>query len=140
MKQCALCFTAVDLSYLSAVGGCFLTDTPSSAPVSKGGHSDFGSHFFSGAAMPAIASLEDLKSAQKDLQEAKDLNELKAAFKKWRRIGWKNVCGAPMGKGRAIQRLGGGDIPRLTSGQAVQEVVVFSAGVSCGCRKGRRSS
>ncbi len=25
--------------------------------------------------MPAIASLEDLKSAQKDLQEAKDLNE-----------------------------------------------------------------
>ncbi len=48
--------------------------------------------------MPAIASLEDLKAAQKDLQEAKDLNELKAAFKKWRRIGWKNVCGAPMGK------------------------------------------
>jgi len=42
--------------------------------------------------MPAIASLEDLKSAQKDLQEAKDLNELKAVFKKWRRIGWKNVC------------------------------------------------
>ncbi len=29
--------------------------------------------------MPAIASLEDLKSAQKDLLEAKDLNELKAA-------------------------------------------------------------
>jgi hypothetical protein len=27
--------------------------------------------------MPAIASLEDLKSAQKDLLEAKDLNELK---------------------------------------------------------------
>ena len=42
--------------------------------------------------MPAIASLEDLKSAQKDLQEAKDLDELKAAFKKWRRIGWKNIC------------------------------------------------
>jgi hypothetical protein len=41
---------------------------------------------------PAIASLEDLKAAQKDLQEAKDLNELKAAFKKWRRIGWKNIC------------------------------------------------
>ena len=32
--------------------------------------------------MPAIASLEDLKSAQKDLLEAKDLNELKAVFKK----------------------------------------------------------
>jgi len=45
--------------------------------------------------MPAIASLEDLKAAQKDLQEAKDLNELKAAFKRWRCIGWKNVCGAP---------------------------------------------
>ena len=28
--------------------------------------------------MPAIASLEDLRAAQKDLQEAKDLNELKA--------------------------------------------------------------
>jgi hypothetical protein len=27
------------------------------------------------------------------------------------RIGWKNVCGAPMGKDRAIRRLGGGDIP-----------------------------
>ncbi len=27
--------------------------------------------------MPAIASLEDLKAAQKDLLEAKDLNELK---------------------------------------------------------------
>jgi hypothetical protein len=42
--------------------------------------------------MPAIASLEDLKSAQKDLLEAKDLNELKVVFKKWRRIGWKNIC------------------------------------------------
>jgi len=42
--------------------------------------------------MPAIASLEDLKAAQKDLQEAKDLTELKAVFKNWRRIGWKNVC------------------------------------------------
>ena len=61
--------------------------------------------------MPAIAALEDLKTAQKDLQEAKDLNELKAVFKKWRRISWKNMCGAPMGKGRAIQRLDGGDIP-----------------------------
>ena len=48
-----------------------------------------------GQPMPAIASLEDLKAAQKDLQEAKDLNELKGVFKKYRRIGWKNVCGAP---------------------------------------------
>src|SRR4030042_1501121 len=42
--------------------------------------------------MPAIASLEDLRAAQKDLLEAKDLNELKAVFLKWRRIGWKNIC------------------------------------------------
>ena len=32
--------------------------------------------------MPAIASLEDLKAAQEELLEAKDLNELKAVFKK----------------------------------------------------------
>jgi len=42
--------------------------------------------------MPAIASLEDLKTAQKDLQQAKNLEELKAASKRWRKIGWKNVC------------------------------------------------
>ena len=42
--------------------------------------------------MPAIASLEDLKAARKGLHEAKDLAELKAVFKKWRRIGWKNIC------------------------------------------------
>jgi hypothetical protein len=32
--------------------------------------------------LPTDASLEDLKAAQKDLLEAKDLNELKAVFKK----------------------------------------------------------
>jgi len=42
--------------------------------------------------MPAIASLEDLKAAQEDLLAAKDLVELKATFKKWRNIGWKNIC------------------------------------------------
>ena len=42
--------------------------------------------------MPAIASLEDLKAAQKDLLEATDLDDLKRVFEKWRRIGWKNVC------------------------------------------------
>lgn len=42
--------------------------------------------------MPVIAPLEDLKAAQKDLLEAKDIGELKGAFKKWRRIGWRNVC------------------------------------------------
>jgi hypothetical protein len=42
--------------------------------------------------MPAIASLEDLKSAQQELLAARDVAELKAVFKKWRRIGWKNMC------------------------------------------------
>jgi hypothetical protein len=42
--------------------------------------------------MPAIASLEDLRACQKDLLEAKNLDELKEAFRKWRRIGWKNIC------------------------------------------------
>lgn len=41
--------------------------------------------------MPVIASLEDLKAAQKGLLEAKNLEE-KAVFKKWRGIGWKNIC------------------------------------------------
>ena len=42
--------------------------------------------------MPAIATLEDLKAAQQDLLVSKDLEELKAAFRRWRHIGWKNVC------------------------------------------------
>ena len=42
--------------------------------------------------MPAIASLEDLKVAQKDLLEAKNLDEFKASFKRCRKIWWKNVC------------------------------------------------
>ena len=90
--------------------------------------------------MPAIASLEDLKAAQKNLLEAKDLDQLKSVFKKWRRIGWKNVCGAPMGKDRAIQRPGGGDIPRLRPGQAGPKRMVFSAGVSSGWRNGHQSN
>jgi hypothetical protein len=42
--------------------------------------------------MPAIASLEDLKAAHKELLETQDTNELKKVFKKYRRIGWKNIC------------------------------------------------
>ena len=42
--------------------------------------------------MPAIAPIEDLRTAQEDLLAAGDLEELKRVFKKWRRIGWKNVC------------------------------------------------
>jgi hypothetical protein len=42
--------------------------------------------------MSTIASIEDLKAVQKDLLETKDLDELKAVFKKWSHIGWKNIC------------------------------------------------
>jgi hypothetical protein len=42
--------------------------------------------------VPAIASIEDLKAAQTGILEAKKLDELKATFKKWRKIGWKDVC------------------------------------------------
>jgi len=38
--------------------------------------------------MPAIASLEDLRAAQEELLAAKDLDEFKRVFKRWRRIGW----------------------------------------------------
>jgi len=59
--------------------------------------------------MPAIASLEDLKTAHKDLLEAKDLGELKVAFKKWRRIGWKNICKLWLGERTAEQLEGEGE-------------------------------
>ena len=59
--------------------------------------------------MPAIASLEDLKAAQKDLLEAKDLDELKGAFKKWRRIGWKNICKLWLGERTSEQLKGEGE-------------------------------
>ena len=64
--------------------------------------------------MPAIASLEDLKAAQKDLLEAKDLDELKKVFKKWRRIGWKNVCKLVVtgANTRTIERRGGLRFPK----------------------------
>jgi len=42
--------------------------------------------------MPAIAPIEDLRAAQRDLLAAKDLDELNATFKNWRNIGWKNIC------------------------------------------------
>jgi hypothetical protein len=59
--------------------------------------------------MPAIASLEDLKAAQRDLLNAKDLNELKAAFKRWRKVGWKNVVKLWLGERTPEQLKGGGD-------------------------------
>jgi hypothetical protein len=42
--------------------------------------------------MPAIASLEDLRASHKELLETRDINELKKVFKKYRGIGWKNIC------------------------------------------------
>ena len=42
--------------------------------------------------MPAIAPIEDLRTAQKELLETTDINEQKKVFKKYRRIGWKNIC------------------------------------------------
>ena len=42
--------------------------------------------------MPAIAPIEDLRNAQKELLETRDVEELKKIFKRWRRIGWRNVC------------------------------------------------
>ena len=59
--------------------------------------------------MPAIASLEDLKAAQKDLLEAKDLDELKTVFKKWRNIGWKNICKLLLEERNPEQLKGEGD-------------------------------
>ena len=56
--------------------------------------------------MPALASLEDLRAAQKDLLAAKDLEELKAVFKKWRRIGWKNIVKMWLGE-RSPEQLKG---------------------------------
>jgi hypothetical protein len=58
--------------------------------------------------MPAIASLEDLRAAQKDLLQAKDLDELKVVFKKWRKVGWKNVVKLWLGERTPEQLKGGG--------------------------------
>lgn len=59
--------------------------------------------------MPALASLEDLKAAQQDLVDAKDLDELKTAFRKWRHIGWKNVCKLWLGERTPEQLKGEAD-------------------------------
>jgi len=42
--------------------------------------------------MPALASIEDLRKTQTELLDAKDLDQLKSVFKKWRRLGYKNIC------------------------------------------------
>jgi hypothetical protein len=56
--------------------------------------------------MPAIASLEDLKAAQRDLMKSKNVDELKEVFRKWRRIGWKNICKLWLGE-RSPEQLKG---------------------------------
>ena len=62
--------------------------------------------------MPAIASLEDLKAAQKEglvftlCSMRSALCYMEMAQDRLEKCVW-----SPMGKGRAIQRLGGGDIP-----------------------------
>jgi hypothetical protein len=43
-------------------------------------------------AVPAVASIEDLRAAQKELASARDVGELKEVFRRWRKIGWKNLC------------------------------------------------
>jgi hypothetical protein len=42
--------------------------------------------------MPALASLEDLRSARDDLEKAQTIEDVKAVFRKWRKIGYKNIC------------------------------------------------
>jgi hypothetical protein len=59
--------------------------------------------------MPAIALIEDLGAAQKDLLAAEDLVELKATFKKWRNIGWKNICKLWLGERTPEQLKGEGE-------------------------------
>jgi len=84
--------------------------------------------------MPAIASLEDLRAARKEgLSIYAMLYALCAMLFGWRRIGWKNVCGAPVEKGRAIQRLSGGDIPTKSRWPS-------AVGASCGWKREVRSN
>jgi hypothetical protein len=58
--------------------------------------------------MPAIASIEDLRNAQEELLEVKDIEELKRVFRKWRHIGWKNVCKLWLGERTPEQLKGEG--------------------------------
>jgi len=53
--------------------------------------------------MAAIASLEDLKAAQKDLLEAKNLERLKAAFRRWRKIEERTQTLAPGADTRTVE-------------------------------------
>jgi hypothetical protein len=43
-------------------------------------------------ALPAVASIEDLRAALRDLASAKDAGELKEVFRRGRKIGWKKIC------------------------------------------------
>ena len=58
--------------------------------------------------MPAIASIEDIRNAQKELLETKDVEELKRVFRRWRRFGWRNVCKLWLGERTPEQLKGEG--------------------------------
>jgi hypothetical protein len=55
--------------------------------------------------MPAIASLEDLIAAQK---EGVSIYAMLYALRKWRRIGWKDVCNLWLQERTPEQLKGGG--------------------------------
>ena len=55
------------------------------------------------------------------------------ALRKWRRIGWKNVCGASMGKVRDIQKPNGRRHPG-------QQRMDFSAGANFGSKNEHRNN
>lgn len=44
------------------------------------------------AALATCVSEPFGQAVLKDLLETRNLDELKATFKKWRKIGWENVC------------------------------------------------
>ncbi len=60
--------------------------------------------------MPAIASLEDLKAAQKERFEYLRYAPcaMRYAFGKWRKIGWKNICKLWLEEGTPEQLKGEG--------------------------------
>jgi hypothetical protein len=60
--------------------------------------------------MPAIAPIEDLRAAQKELLETSDINELKKVFKKYQRIGWKNICKLWLEEATPEKLKGGGGV------------------------------
>jgi hypothetical protein len=63
--------------------------------------------------MPALASLEELRRARDELLAARDLDDLRSAFKKWRRLGYKNICKLWLGE-KSPEELKGLESPSST--------------------------